>query len=67
MELLCGRVNGEHTGGLANAQGLLAGELPVNITCQSGHEVNLPHMLFALQHGLIQMGNAPSLGNVVLE
>ena len=67
VKLLGSRVNREHTGGFAYAQSLLSGQLPVNITCQRGHEIDFRHMLLAVQNCLIQVGDAPSLGNVILE
>ena len=57
-------INGEHTAGLAHAHGLHAGQLPVNVACQGGQVSNILHMLFAVEHGLIQVRNAPALGNV---
>ena len=43
------------------------GQFPVDITCQRGHKRNIFHMLLFVQKCLIQMGNAPSLRNVILE
>ena len=57
-------VNGEHAAGLANAHDLLPGELPMNIACQCGKERKVLHMLLMVENRLIQMGDAPALGNV---
>ncbi|MPN43106.1 hypothetical protein SDC9_190665 [bioreactor metagenome] len=60
-------VDGEHTGGIADSQHLLSRELPVDIArqrCQIGKAGN---MLLSVENRLLQMGNAPALGNVELK
>ena len=57
-------VNGEHTGGLAHADGVDAGEHKVDIACQGCDVGNLRHMGLPVQHGLIQVGDGPALGNI---
>ena len=42
----------------------MAGQLPVHIACQRGKKVQLGQMLFFVQHSLVQVGNAPALGDV---
>ena len=56
--------NGEHAGGIAHAHALLSCQLPVQETCQRRKKRNLLYMWFPVQHGLIQMGNTPALGNI---
>ena len=62
-----GRINGEHTGGLADAHHLFSGEQVVDVACQGGEEGDVSHMVFLVQNGLVQMGNAPALGNVEVQ
>ena len=45
----------------------MAGQLPVHIACQRGKKVQLGQMLFFVQHSLVQVGNAPALGDVEAE
>lgn len=56
--------NGEHAGGLAHAHALLSRQLPVQETRQRRKKRNLLYMRFPVQHGLIQVGNTPALGNI---
>ena len=60
-------VDGEHAGGLADAHHLFAGELEMNVTRQSGEEGNVLYMAFLVQNGLVQVGDAPALGNVEIQ
>ena len=62
-----GRVHGQHAGGVAHAQHLLAGELPVDVAGQGGEIGDLGHVLLAVQDGLVQVGDAPAERNVVDE
>ena len=60
-------VDGEHARGVAHAQHLLAGELPVNIPGQGGEIGNVLHMGLAVQDGLVEMGHRPALGHIKVE
>ena len=60
-------VDGEHARGFANAQHLLPGQLPMDIACQRGQIADILDMGFLVQYRLIEVGNAPTLGNVELE
>ena len=60
-------VNGEHPTGLAHTQHLLAGQLPVKVPCQRGQKDDAVHMVLAVEHRLIQVGDAPTLGDVILQ
>ena len=60
-------IDGKHAGGLSHAQHLLSGQLPVNISRQGGQKRNILYMLLSLQHSLIQMGDAPPLGNIEMK
>ena len=62
-----GRVDREHTGCVANAEHLLAGELPVHVTGEGGEEIDLANVLFVVEHGLVQVCDGPAFRNVVLE
>ena len=62
-----GAVDGKDAGGIADAQHLLAGELPVDIARQRGQEGNVPDVLLAVEDGLIEVGNAPPLRDVEVE
>ena len=57
-------VDGEHSGGFANTQGVHAGEHIVDVARQGGHMGDLRHMGFPVQHRLIQMGDGPALGDI---
>ncbi len=60
-------INGEHSGSVSHSENLLPCQLIVDISCQSGDEGNVLHMLFLVQDRLIQVRNAPSLRNIVVE
>ena len=60
-------VDGEHAAGLAHAHDLLAGELPVDVASQGGEEGDILHVRLLVQNGLIQVGDAPALGDVEAE
>ena len=62
-----GRVNREHAGGIAHAEDLLTGELPVHVTGECGEVSHLGDVLFLVEHGLVQVSDGPTLGDVVLE
>ena len=57
-------VDGEHARRVAHAQRLHARQLPVHIARQRGQEGDALHVLLAVQNGLIQVRDAPALGNV---
>ena len=59
-----GNINGEHARGIAYPQDLLPRELPVHIACQGSKEGNLRHLRLPVQDSLIEVGNAPALGNI---
>ena len=60
-------VNREHAGSFAHTHHLLARELPVNVACQRREIGDVLHMFLSVQHGLIQVGDAPALRNVEAE
>ena len=60
-------VDGEHAGGLAHAHDLLAGELPVDVAGEGREISNAAHMRFPVQIRLVQVRNAPALGDVEAE
>ena len=62
-----GRVDREHAGCVANAEHLLAGELPVHVAGEGGEEIDLADVLFVVEHGLVQVCDGPAFRNVVLE
>ena len=55
------RINGKHAAGLAHAHGAAAGQRFMHIARQRGQAVNAAHMRFVLQHGVIQVRDAPAL------
>lgn len=59
-----GAVNREHAAGIAFAQHLAPGQLPVYIACQRGEKVQLRQVWLAVQHGLVQVCCAPPLRDV---
>ncbi len=63
----CLHADREHSGAVADADHLLAGQLPVNIGRQRCHKMNVLYVILAVQDRLIQMRNAPSLRNIVVE
>ena len=60
-------VDGEHTRGLADAQGVDAGEHEVNVAGQGGDVADLGNVRLVVQNGLIQVGDGPPLGDVEAE
>ena len=67
IEISCFNIDREHTGSLSHTKHLLSRELPVDITCQCRKECHVFYMRFLIQNCLIEMGNAPSLGNMIRE
>ena len=65
--VLCGGVDREHSRSITHPKHLLACKLPVDITCESGKEFDILYMLFAVEDGLVEMGNAPPQRDVVVE
>ena len=59
-----GAVDREHAAGIALAQHLAPGQLPVYIACQRGEKVQLRQVWLAVQHGLVQVRYAPALRDV---
>ena len=62
-----GRVDGEHAGGVAHAEHLLAGELPVHVAGECGDVVHLGDVLLVVEHCLVEVCHGPAFRNVVLE
>ena len=60
-------VDGEHAGGLADADGVFTGEHIVDIARQRGDVGDAADVLLAVQDGLIQVGDAPTLGDIEAE
>ena len=58
-------IDGEHTGGISYAQYLLAGYLPVDKTCKGGQVIDGWNVLFIIQDGLVEVGDAPTQRDVV--
>ena len=61
------RIDGKHARSLADAEHLSAGQLPVHIARKGGQISDILHMLLPVQDGLIEMSDAPSLGNIELK
>ena len=61
------RVDGEHARGVAHAEHLPAGELPVHVAGQGGEEGDLGDVLLVVEHALVQVGDGPAFRDVVLE
>ena len=60
-------VDGEHAAGLADTQGVFAGEDLVNVARQGGQVGEPGQVVLLFQHGLVQMGDAPALGDVEIK
>ena len=60
-------IHREHARHITDTQNTSACQLPVHISLQRNEVVDILHMLFLIENGLVQMSNAPSLGNVVPE
>ena len=60
-------VHREHACHITNAQNTSACQLPVHISLQRNEVVDILHMLFFIEDGLVEMGNAPSLRDIVPE
>ena len=60
-------VNREHTRRITDSKNSLTCQFPVYISLQSCDIVNIFYMFFTVKDRLIQMSNAPSLRNVVVE
>lgn len=58
-------IDREHTGGISYAQYLLAGYLPVDKTCKGGQVIDGWNVLFIIQDGLVEVGDAPTQRDVV--
>ena len=61
------RVDGNHARCVANAQDELPGDLPVNVACQRGQELNVLHMFLVVEDSLVEVADAPAQGDVVVE
>ena len=58
---------GEHAGGLIDAHGILARQQVMDIAGKCCEGSNIFDMIFLVKNCLIQMRNAPALGNIKLE
>ena len=67
MKILLIGIDRKHTGAVADSQHLTPGQFPVYIPLQCDQVINLRHMRLFLQNRLVQMGDAPSLRDMVLE
>ncbi len=61
------RVYRKHARGIADAQYLLSGQLPMYIARQGGKEAKILDMLFLVQVGLIEVGDGPSFRNGIIK
>ncbi len=59
-----GGVDGEHARGIAHAEHLLAGELPVHVPGEGGEEADLGHVGLGVDDGLMQVRDRPAERNV---
>ena len=57
-------IDGKHAGSLADTDGIDTGEHIVDIARQSSDMGDLRNMLLTVQNRLIQVGNAPALGDI---
>ena len=62
--ILLAVANGKHTGGIPDAQHPLPGQLPVDISGQSGKVSNMGDVIFLVQNGLIEVGDRPALRDI---
>lgn len=60
-------VDGEHAGGLADADGVFAREQKMHIACQRCDVRDVPHVIFPVQDRLIQVRDRPALRDVEAE
>ena len=60
-------IDGNHTRSIADAEDLLVGETPVNVAGEGGEIGDVLNVLFAVQDGLIEVRNAPTEWDVVVE
>ena len=60
----CRTVDGEHAGGVADPEHMLSRQGVVDIAGQGGQVGDARNMLFAVQHRLIEVGDAPPLGDI---
>ena len=61
------RMNRQHARSVAYAEHLLARQLPVDIAGQCGQELDVFHVLLFVEHALVEVGDAPTQGNVEVE
>ena len=67
VKILCMDVHREHACHIADPKDPFPGQHPVYITLQCNEIINILYMLLLIQDGLVQVGNAPSLGHIVPE
>ena len=60
-------IHRKHACHVADAEDASAGQFPVHIALQRDKIIYILHMLFLIENGLVQVGNAPSLGYIVPE
>jgi hypothetical protein len=57
----------EHAAGVADAEHLFTGQLPVDVAGQSCQVVDAVEVIFTVQDRLVEMGDAPPMRDVVAE
>ncbi len=62
-----GHIDREHPAGVADAEHPFAAELPVHVAGEGGQVGDRPDMLLLVEHGLVQVGDAPAVRDVVAE
>ena len=65
--VFCIHVDWEHSGCISYTKNLLTCHLPVDVSCQCCHECDIFYVLFFIKDALIQVCNAPSERDVILE
>ena len=60
-------VDGEHARCVAHTQHLLLRQFPMDIACERGLIADILDMGFLVQYRLVEVGNAPAMGNIELE
>ena len=65
--VLCLAVDRKHTCRITDTKNSFSGEFPVYIGFQSGDIIDVFYMLLAVKDCLIQVGDAPSLRDIVME
>ena len=58
-------VNGNHTRCVAHAENFFAGELPMDVACEGGLELDVFDVALTVQYALIEVRNRPTERNVI--